>query len=662
MQGNEFDPSGERTPDSRNNWRRAQEPDTMEINTSYHSGDSVQEPVMEHFTENQPEIRAQEPATSGMNSDAVRNYFHSVAETDGNADSDFSSHIGADFSTDTPDRPAENSQEAPVDYRVASGQRESIGTTFSTGNAYDEYGYQNETMSNAGTGNQTYGEYQNFGTGHQTDYSSWNAPSGPPASDNQQTYENYQYTTASGSNPYPDPNGGGPSDPSDPFGTPGKKEKKPKKKRSSGGLWKRVLASALVICLCGLAGFGGGALAVNRFGGSSGSGAETKNVKIDTSTVSSLDATSAIAEKVMPSVVGISTQSQTYTQSIFGLQQGTVTGIGTGIIVSEDGYILTNSHVVDDGNSTSITVDLYDGSEHEGTVLWNDSSLDLAVVKIDASDLTAAELGDSDEVKIGDYAVAVGNPLGLNFERSVTQGIISGLNRSITTTNASGSSANTMDGLIQTDASINSGNSGGPLVNAKGEVIGINTAKASSAEGLGFAIPVNTAVPIIREIKESGTYEQPYLGITGYDLANILENNNIDVNAKEGVFVNQIYTNSPASEAGLQEGDIITQLNDTSIDGMSTLKSTLVKYRPGDQVTLTVEREKASVDLTVTLGKTSDSTPRTINPNSMNGGAGSSDGNNGQNGGNNNGGNNGNGNGNYGGGSIDDFFNYYFGN
>ncbi len=141
-----------------------------------------------------------------------------------------------------------------------------------------------------------------------------------------------------------------------------------------------------------------------------------------------------------------------------------------------------------------------------GTVLWNDRSIDLAIVKIEASNLVAAELGDSEEVKIGAYAVAIGNPLGLAFDRSVTQGVISGLDRSITVSD--GRSQLTMDGLMQTDASINSGNSGGPLLNSAGQVIGINSAKAQSGEGLGFAIPINTAKPIVDEIKTKGEFKR----------------------------------------------------------------------------------------------------------------------------------------------------------
>ncbi len=387
-----------------------------------------------------------------------------------------------------------------------------------------------------------------------------------------------------------------------------KKEKKPRKPMKSGT--KKVISVVVAVVLAFAAGFGGGALAINTFGSGSGSGSYSgkvteKTVSID-STESQMDAASAIAEKVMPSVVGISTVTQVYTQSIFGLQQGTAEGSGTGFIVDSNGYILTNAHVVEDSSSSQITVDLYDGTEKEGTVLWSDSSLDRAIVKIDATGLQAVEIGDSDDVKIGDYALAIGNPLGKDFERSVTQGIISGLNRSITTTD--GSTTNNMEGLIQTDASINSGNSGGPLIDSEGKVIGINSAKASSAEGLGFAIPINTAVPIINEIKEEGTYEQAYIGIAGMDMATVNQYYETEVKAEEGVYVTQIYTGSPAATAGVTEGDVIVKMNGEDVDTMSNLKKMLVKCRPGDEITLTIERDQKEQEIKVTLGKSSEST------------------------------------------------------
>jgi S1-C subfamily serine protease len=385
-----------------------------------------------------------------------------------------------------------------------------------------------------------------------------------------------------------------------------------KKRKSLSKNAKRPPAPAPAPQQSAAAGFGGGAVAVNCLSPSASGGSQT--IKIDASDAESLNAASAIAKKVMPSVVGISTVSQTYTQTIFGLQQGTQQGVGTGIIVTEDGYILTNSHVVNDGDSQSITVDLYDGSEYTGTVLWNSTDLDLAIVKIDATGLTAADLGDSDDVEIGDYAVAIGNPLGLDFERSVTQGIISGLDRTITTTDSSTGSQNTMEGLIQTDASINSGNSGGPLINSDGEVIGINSAKASSAEGLGFSIPINTAMPIIQEIKESGTYEQTYIGISGMNVESVIAKYQTDFNADEGIYIVQIYTNSPASKAGLQEGDIITEIDGNEVEDMSDLKKELVKYRPGDQVKITFERNKQTQTVEVTLEAASESSQQTLQP------------------------------------------------
>lgn len=397
-----------------------------------------------------------------------------------------------------------------------------------------------------------------------------------------------------------------------------KKQKKPMSRRAKTGI-----AAVLVIVLAFGAGFGGGAAAfgIYRHSGSGTSGGTNSNISIDSSE-SGMDAASVIAEKVMPSVVGISTVSQTYTQSIFGLQQGTVEGSGTGFIVDEDGYILTNAHVVESSSgSSSITVDLYDGSEYEGTVLWSDTTLDLAIVKIDATNLQAVDLGDSDDVKIGDYAVAIGNPLGRNFERSVTQGIISGLDRSITTADSNGQNQNNMQGLIQTDASINSGNSGGPLINSSGEVIGINTAKASSAEGLGFAIPINTALPIIEEIKENGTYEQVYLGISGLNVEDAIAQYQTDFKATEGVVVMQIYTDSPALAAGMKEGDIITAIDGDKIDDMSELKKKLVSYKPGDKITVSIERNKTDQTLELTLEAQSTASSTAYN-NSISGSSG----------------------------------------
>ena len=322
----------------------------------------------------------------------------------------------------------------------------------------------------------------------------------------------------------------------------------------------------------------------------------------------------AVSDKAMPSVVGITTTTIS-NNNIFAIPTQSE-GVGTGVIVDSKGYILTNSHVVSDGQAVDVKVLFNDGSTTQGKVLWNDAKLDLAMVKVDKTGLTAAELGDSDQVRVGDIAIAIGNPLGLEFQKSVTQGIISGLDRTIQT------EKETMTGLMQTDASINPGNSGGPLLNEKGQVIGINSAKASSAEGLGFAIPINTATPIIDEIKENGTYEQAYIGISGMNVEAVKAQYQTDFKADKGIYVMQIYTNSPASKAGLLEGDIITAVNGSSVGDMSALKKELVKYRPGDTIKVTYERDKQSSTAEVTLAAQLESNQKSLQPSSSSQGSG----------------------------------------
>ncbi len=498
----------------------------------------------------------------------------------------------------------QQTEPAPVDYSIGAGAREEIRRAPTM--AYNTADDVNANTGTADTAEEVGASTEGYGTAQAGDGAGFGSVPPIPPEDG---------TAAGAFAGQPEEN------------VNQKKTKKPRKPLSDKA--KKIIACVLVVCISAGVGFGGGAVAVKTLGSSSSAGG-TQTIKIDASDAESLNAASAIAKKVMPSVVGISTVSQTYTQTIFGLQQGTQQGVGTGIIVSSDGYILTNSHVINDGESESITVDLYDGTEYTGTVLWNSSDLDLAIVKIDATGLTAAEIGDSDKVEIGDYAVAIGNPLGLDFERSVTQGIISGLDRTITTTDSSTGSQNTMEGLIQTDASINSGNSGGPLINSQGQVIGINSAKASSAEGLGFAIPINTATPIIDEIKQNGTYEQAYIGISGMNVEAVKAQYQTDFNADKGIYVIQIYTNSPASKAGLREGDIITAVNGTSVDDMSALKKELVKYRPGDTIKVTYERDKQSTTADVALAAQSESNQKSLQPSSSSqssdGSSGSSDG------------------------------------
>ena len=300
----------------------------------------------------------------------------------------------------------------------------------------------------------------------------------------------------------------------------------------------------------------------------------------------------AVSDKAMPSVVGITTT--TIKNNIFAIPTQSE-GVGTGVIVDANGYILTNSHVVSDGEAVNVNVLFNDGPTIEGKVLWNDAQLDLAMVKVDKTGLTPAELGDSDDVRTGDIAIAIGNPLGLEFQKSVTQGIISGLDRTIQTEQSN------MTGLMQTDASINPGNSGGPLLNQNGQVIGINTAKASQAEGLGFAIPINTAKPIVEQIIKTGKFDKVTLGIKGVDLATFEASTGTNLEADSGVYIAEILANTPAEKGGIQSGDVIVKVGDTQIKTMSDLNKSLYGYSSGQKTTVTVNRGGKEINIDVTF-------------------------------------------------------------
>ena len=301
----------------------------------------------------------------------------------------------------------------------------------------------------------------------------------------------------------------------------------------------------------------------------------------------------AVAKKAMPSVVGITTTT-VQRNLIFGNRRGQ--GVGTGVIIDNRGYILTNSHVINDGLAEEVQVLLNDGRNLVAEVLWNDALLDLAVIKIDAQNLTVADLGNSDRLTVGELAIAIGNPLGLAFERTVTSGIISGLERSIPLTEFEN-----IEGLIQTDASINPGNSGGPLLNEKGQVIGINTAKIQSGEGLGFAIPINIAKPIVDEFIQKGEFTKVFMGIRGIGVQQYIRNYGNNLGTENGVFVYEVTPNAPVYRAGMQEGDVITAIDDKKIDTMGQLLRQLYTYRPGDVVQVAVVRGGNQITLEVTL-------------------------------------------------------------
>lgn len=303
-----------------------------------------------------------------------------------------------------------------------------------------------------------------------------------------------------------------------------------------------------------------------------------------------MNVASAVAKKVMPTVVGISTIT---VQSDFFFGSRKSEGVGSGVVVNPNGYILTNSHVVG-VDPEKLTVYFMNGLELEGKVLWQDSTLDMAIVKVEAAEIPTAELGDSDKIDVGQTAIAIGNPLGLRFERTVTQGIVSGLNRSIMI-----NESEIMEDLIQTDAAINPGNSGGPLINNQGQIIGINTVKAS-AEGLGFAIPINIAKPIINQLIEKGVFRPTYLGVSMFDreIAGYYENT---VEIKSGVYIMNVGANSPASRAGLKERDIITHIDGVEVNTMLKVKSILYTKKPGDKIKVTFIRDNTTKTAEVTL-------------------------------------------------------------
>ena len=309
-----------------------------------------------------------------------------------------------------------------------------------------------------------------------------------------------------------------------------------------------------------------------------------------------------VAQKVLPSIVGIKIKYSI--NSIFGSSEAEATG--SGIIISEDGYILTNNHVVSSESSsyyytveeaTKMTVNLYnDTKEYEATIIGTDEYTDLAVIKIDASGLTPATLGDSDNVKVGEFAMAIGCPLGLDI--TVTSGIISAVNRTV-----SEGTGGTEYTCIQTDAAINSGNSGGALVNSNGEVIGINTLKLSGTgvEGMGFAIPISSTKDIIDQLIEYKTVKRPYIGISGVAVDEKTAKN---YNIPTGVYVYSAEKGSPAEKAGLQKGDVITHIEGTEVKNVNELNKIKNKSKIGDTVTLKIYRNGEEKEVQVTLAET----------------------------------------------------------
>ncbi len=297
---------------------------------------------------------------------------------------------------------------------------------------------------------------------------------------------------------------------------------------------------------------------------------------------SAVSAVASVARTAVPGVVGISVLKADE-RMMFSSHGEEKWGVGSGVIISSKGYILTNNHVAG-GNTEKVVVSLIDGRNVDGVTVWSDPVIDLAIVKIAADQLTVIPLGDADKLQVGETAVAIGNPLGLQLQRSVTSGIISALNRTIKI--ESNGVTNFMEDLIQTDASINPGNSGGPLLNSEGQVVGINTIKVEGAEAIGFAIPVNIVTPIIKKLEQTGGFKEPYLGLFAYDKEAIpfIDSN---IKADNGIYVANIDNNGPAAKSGLKIGCIITQVDGVKVDTMMQLRCLVYGKNPGDTVKIT---------------------------------------------------------------------------
>ena len=302
-------------------------------------------------------------------------------------------------------------------------------------------------------------------------------------------------------------------------------------------------------------------------------------------------------ENLTESVVGISKLTSTG-GSILNNVSSEELGLGTGIIVSDNGYILSNSHVTGDKYSTCyVTIN---EKTYKGIVVWSDSNLDLSITKVKANNLKYVTFGDSTNLRIGEQVYAIGNPIGYEFRRTVTSGIISALNRTIKI--AEDDEATYISNLIQTDATINPGNSGGPLVNSIGEVVGINTVKITSAEGIGFAIPINVIKPVVESFKQSDMFEEATLGIYAYD-GEVAEYMDLKSKITSGVYVSKITINGPAYNSDLKEGDVITSIDGKKLNTINDLREYIYRKSPGDNIKLSLNRAERELEIELVLGK-----------------------------------------------------------
>lgn len=324
----------------------------------------------------------------------------------------------------------------------------------------------------------------------------------------------------------------------------------------------------------------------------------TINSKIVDNYETNNNSISDILENVSQCIVGIS-KIKSHSNSIFSPNSVSELGLGTGIIVSSNGYILSNSHVTGEKNSTCY-ITLENGKTYEGIVVWSDFDLDLSITKINASNLTFVTIGDSSKVKAGQSVYAIGNPIGYEFRKTITSGIISATNRTIRI--EENDEVYYMTDLLQTDASINPGNSGGPLILSSGEVIGINTIKITSAEGIGFAVPINVVKPIIDKFINQNSFDEAFLGIYAYD-KQVIPYISSELNSSSGLYVVYIDEKSPALSSGIKTGDIITSIDNIKINTMLELKEYIYSKSPGDTISLNISRGYITKTFNITLTK-----------------------------------------------------------
>ena len=433
------------------------------------------------------------------------------------------------------------------------------------------------------------------------DYSSSNNPAGDTGYPNVGSSGMNTANTASTFSESTQPSDGATPPPAGPQNTAPAAPKKPKK--NAGKAVKSIVALVLAAAMGFMGGFVGA-----RFGGnnkviiqqverSDSSSADSESAAEGT-TVSSGLTTAQVAKTVSPSVVVITTEQVVYSQWSWYGQSQVESGAGSGVIISSDGYILTCAHVVDGASSITVTID---DKDYTATLVGEDTTSDVAVIKIDATGLTPATVGDSDNLKVGQSVMAVGNPLG-ELGGTVTGGMISALNRSVTIQGTS--STNTMS-LIQMDASVSPGNSGGGLFNMNGELVGIVNAKSSSsdAEGLGFAIPINDAIKVAQQLLENGYVTgRPYLGITYLGVEDAQTAAQLGVNAY-GVYVVEVVKGGPAERAGLQSGDRIVSIDGTEIASKDDLGTLMQKHAAGDTLNITIARNGQMQTVSVTLGE-----------------------------------------------------------